>query len=134
MEINVDKEKIIQQIKQLEEKQVQAILKSDIDALKTVWSEELHVNNPFNMVVNREQVIQNIKSTLIEYSEYKQESEYYGIFDDVVIVMGKETAIPIGDNPNKGKKLIRRYTDVYKLINGEWKEIARHANVVGELK
>jgi hypothetical protein len=134
MEINVDKEKIIQQIKQLEEKQVQAILKSDIDALKTIWSEELHVNNPFNMVVNRGQVIQNIKSTLIEYSEYKQEPEYYGIFDDVVIVMGKETAIPIGDNPNKGKKLIRRYTDVYKLINGEWKEIARHANVVGELK
>ena len=129
----MEKEKIIQQIEQLEEKQVQAILKSDIDTLKSIWSEDLHVNNPFNMVVDREQVIQNIKSTLIEYSEYRQEPEYYGVFNDVVIVMGKETTIPIGNNPNKGKKLTRRYTDVYKLINGEWKEIARHANVVEEL-
>ncbi len=129
----MDKEKIIQQVKQLEEKQVQAILKSDIDVLKSIWSEDFHVNNPFNIVINKEQVIQNIKSTLIEYSQYKQEPEYYGVFDDVVIVMGKETAIPIGDNPKKGEKLTRRYTDVYKLIDGEWKEIARHANVVEEL-
>ena len=34
----MEKEKIIQQIEQLEEKQVQAILKSDIDTLKSIWS------------------------------------------------------------------------------------------------
>lgn len=126
----MDKQNIIDQIKKLEEAQNQAILKADTNALKNIWADDFHVNNPYNIVVNKEQVIQRIKSTFIEYSEYTQEPEYYGVFDDVVIVMGKETAVPIGDNPDKGKKLVRRYTDVYKLINGEWKEIARHANVI----
>ena len=94
--------------------------------------EDFHVNNPSNNVVNRNQVFQRIKNTFIKYSTYIQEPEYYGVFDDVVVVMGKETVVPIGDNPDKGQKLIRRYTNVYKLIMGEWKEIARHANIVRE--
>jgi Domain of unknown function (DUF4440) len=127
-----DEEAIINQIKLLEAEQTKAILEADTITLKKIWADDFHVNNPYNIVVNKDQVIQRIKTTFIEYSEYTQEPEYYGVFDDVVIVMGKETAVPIGDNPDKGKKLVRRYTDVYKLINGEWKEIARHANVVRE--
>lgn len=126
----MDKQKIINQIKEIEAIQNKAVLEADTATLLKIWADDFHVNNPYNIVVNKEQVIQRIKSTFIEYSEYTQAPEYYGVFDDVVIVMGKETAVPIGDNPDKGKKLVRRYTDIYKLINGEWKEIARHANVI----
>ena len=84
------------------------------------------------MVVDRTQVFQRIKSTFIKYSTYIQEPEYYGVFGDVVVVMGKETVVPIGDNPDKDKTITRRYTDVYKNINGEWKEITRHANIIRE--
>lgn len=127
-----DEESIINQIKLLEAAQTKAILESDTVALAKIWAEDFHVNNPSNNVVNRNQVFQRIKNTFIKYSTYIQEPEYYGVFDDVVVVMGKETVVPIGDNPDKGQKLIRRYTNVYKLIMGEWKEIARHANIVRE--
>jgi hypothetical protein len=127
-----DEESIINQIKLLEAAQTKAILESDTVALAKIWAEDFHVNNPSNNVVNRNQVFQRIKNTFIEYSTYIQEPEYYGVFDDVVVVMGKETVVPIGDNPDKGKTVIRRYTDIYKNFNSQWKEIARHANVVRE--
>lgn len=127
-----DKQEIIRQIKLLEAAQVKAILESDTITLAKIWAEDFHVNSPTNVVVNRSQVFQRIKNTFIKYSTYTQEPEYYGVFDDVVIVMGKETVIPVGDNPDKDKMLTRRYTDVYKYINGEWKEIARHASIVRE--
>ncbi len=127
-----DKEKIVNQIKLLEAEQTKAILERDTITLKRIWAEEFHVNNPSNFVADRNKVIQRIESTIIEYSTYTQEPEYYGVFGDVVVVMGKETVVPIGDNPDKDKTVIRRYTDIYKNFNGEWKEIARHANIIKE--
>ena len=127
---NQDEQAIISQIKILEAAQTKAIMESDTITLAKIWAEDFHVNNPSNMIVNRSQVFQRIKSTFIKYSTYIQEPEYYGVFGDVVVVMGKETVVPIGDNPDKDKTIIRRYTDVYKNINGEWKEIARHANII----
>ena len=129
---NQDEQTIIAQIKILEAAQTKAIMESDTITLAKIWAEDFHVNNPSNMIVNRSQVFQRIKSTFIKYSTYIQEPEYYGVFGDVVVVMGKETVVPIGDNPDKDKTIIRRYTDVYKNINGEWKEIARHANIIRE--
>lgn len=128
----VNEEAIIAQIKILEAAQTKAILESDTVALAKIWAEDFHVNNPSNMVVNRSQVFQRIKNTFIKYSTYTQEPEYYGVFGDVVVVMGKEIVVPIGDNPDKDKTIIRRYTDVYKNINDEWKEISRHANIIRE--
>lgn len=127
---NQSKDEIIAQIKILEALQTKAILESDTVTLAKIWAEDFHVNSPTNVVVNRSQVFQRIKNTFIKYSTYTQEPEYYGVFDDVVIVMGKETVVPTGDNPDKDKILTRRYTDIYKMINGKWKGIARHANIV----
>ena len=118
---NQDEQTIIAQIKILEAAQTKAIMESDTITLAKIWPEDFHVNNPSNMIVNRSQVFQRIKSTFIKYSTYIQEPEYYGVFGDVVVVMGKETVVPIGDNPDKDKTITRRYTDVYKNINGEWK-------------
>lgn len=126
----MQEEKIINQIKLLEAAQVKAILEADTVSLGKLWAEEFHVNSPSNFVADRNKVLQRIKNTFIEYSSYVQEPEYYGVFGDVVVVMGTETVVPIGDNPDKGKTVIRRYTDVYKNYNGEWKEIARHANII----
>ncbi len=126
----MEEEKIINQIKLLEAAQVKAILEADTVNLGKIWAEEFHVNSPSNFVSDRNKVLQRIKNTFIEYSSYVQEPEYYGVFGDVVVVMGTETVVPIGDNPDKGKTVVIRYTDVYKNYNGEWKEIARHANII----
>lgn len=124
------KENILKQIKILEDLEANAILKSDTVTLKKIWSEDYHVYNPYNLIFNKEQVLQAIKSTFIKFSLFTREQEYFGIYDNVVVVMGKETVVFSGNNPDKGKTQVIRYSDVYKLIDSDWKIIARHANII----
>ena len=86
--------------------------------------------NPYDLILNKKQVLQGIKSTFIKFSSFTREQEYFGIYYDVVFVMGKETVVFSGENPDRGKTLLIRYTDVYKLFDGNWKIIARHANII----
>lgn len=125
-----NKENIVKQIKILEDLEAKAILESDTVTLKKIWSEDYHVYNPYNLIFDKNQVLQGIKSTFIKFSLFTREQEYFGIYDNVVYVMGKETVVFSGKNPDKGKTLVIRYTDVYKLIEGNWKIIARHANII----
>ena len=78
----------------LEDAEVRAILESDTLALKNMWADDVHINNPSNIVVNRAAVFERIKSTFIKYSLYTREQEYFGVYNDVVVVMGNETVIP----------------------------------------
>jgi len=124
------KENIIKQIKIIEDLEVKAMLESDTVTLKKIWSEDYRVYNPYNLIFNKDQVLQGIRSTFIKFSSFTREQEYFGIYDDVVFVMGKETVVFSSENPDRGKTLVIRYTDVYKLFDGSWKIIARHANII----
>ncbi|MEO8231691.1 MAG: nuclear transport factor 2 family protein [Ignavibacteriota bacterium] len=124
------KANIIKQIKALEDLETKAILEADTMALKNLWENDYRVYNPYDRIFDKNQVLQGIKSTFITFSSFVREQEYYGVYDDVVFVMGKETVVFSGKNPDKGKELLIRYTDVYKLIDGSWKIIARHANII----
>lgn len=126
----VEKEKIMKQIKIIEEIEAKGMLESDTVALKKIWADDFHVYNPYNLIFDKSKVLQGIKSTFIKFSTFTREQEYYGIYDDVVYVMGKETVVFSGENPNKGKTLVIRYTNIYKLFDGNWKTIARHANII----
>jgi len=46
--------------------------------------------------------------------------------------MGLETIAPIGDAPMAGETVKRRYTNLCKLEDGEWRMKARHANIICE--
>jgi hypothetical protein len=128
---NVNKrDDIIKQIKIIEDLEVKAILESDSTTLKKIWADDYHVYNPYNLILNKDQVLQAIKSTFLKVSLFKREQEYYGVYDNVIFVMGKETVVFSGKNPDRGKTLVIRYTDVYKLFDGHWKIIARHANII----
>jgi ketosteroid isomerase-like protein len=44
-------------------------------------------------------------------------------------VMGKETIMPLSGY-SAGKKYNRRYTNIWKQEDGEWRIKIRHANVI----
>ena len=127
----LDRESIIKEIMVLENAEVKAILESDTLTLNKIWAEDVRVNNPSNTIVNKLQVFERIKNTFIKYSLYTRAQEYFGVYDNVVVVMGNEAVVPSGNNPDKGKTLRRRYTSVYKKFDENWKLIARHANIIG---
>jgi hypothetical protein len=44
--------------------------------------------------------------------------------------MGGETIQPIGNAPQAGQTVQRRFTHVWKNEEGVWRLVARHANII----
>ncbi len=122
-------EKIEKEIRELEEKAAQAILKKDSATLRKIWARNFMVNSPRNNVLIGGQV-EMVMAGIISYSSYIHDMEKILITGDMVISMGSETVVPVMGNPNGGKTIKRRYTNIYQKENEKWILIARHANEI----
>jgi len=117
-----------QEIRTLEQAQVDALLRNDIAAIKRNWATDYVVNNPRNEVVEASKG--RIASGARTYSSFIREIERVLIHENTVIVMGQETVVPSGTAPDAGKTIIRRFTNIWMKRDGKWLLTARQATVI----
>ncbi len=117
------------EIRNLEEKECQAMLNGDAAVLQQVWAEDFMVNAPFNRVtLSSQEVIDLVKKGVIRYSSLTRTIERVMVKQGIAISMGSEAAVPAGDMPEEGQTINRRYTNIWMAQNGGWRLTARHAN------
>jgi hypothetical protein len=117
-----------QKIRKLEQGEIDALLRNDINAVESNWAKDYVVNNPFNVVVNASQG--PIRAGTLTYSSFVREVERVLIHGNTVIVMGHETVVPSGTSADVGKTINRRFTNIWMKRNGKWLLTARHASVI----
>ena len=67
----------------------------------------------------------------ISYAHVEQNIEYAGSHgSDLVVLMGEEIVVPGEGMADAGQRIRRRFTDVFRKENGEWRHDLRHAHVV----
>ena len=120
--------KLEQEIRKLEQGQVDALMRNDLAAMKANWAKDYVVNNPFNEAVDASKG--PIQAGTLTYSSFVREVERVLIRGNTVIVMGRETVVPKGTSPDAGKTINRRFTDVWMKQKGKWLMTARQASVV----
>ena len=115
-------------IRDLEQSQVELLLKGDLRKLGAVWLPEFTVNNPFNDVVNGHNG--PIQMRRLTYSRFTRTIEKIVFRGDIVTVMGSESVVPSGTSDDAGKEIKRRFTNIWVKTDGKWRMLARHANVI----
>ena len=123
-------ERIEKEIRQKEEIRVAAFRTKDTAALSKIWAPDYTVNRPAGVVSTRDQVLELVLKDTISFTSFEFEIEKILIKKDFVIVMGNDTVIPGGNNPNAGKTVKRRYTHIWTKENGNWRLFTRHANIL----
>lgn len=124
-----------QQVRQLNADETQAFLDKDVTRMANLWSDDMVVTNPLNKFVTKNDVLGMMRSGFLVISEYDRKIEYLHVYgNDTVIVAGAETVKWGGRMPNAGKAEHLRFTAVWRLQNGRWQEVARHANILPETK
>lgn len=120
-----------EQVIKLEQTEKEALLAQDTLKLKEIWDEDFMVNAPINRVSkDRKEVLKLVKAGFISYSSFDRKMEEMRKVGDFVITMGSETVVPSRNRPHGGETINRRYTHVWQYKNGQWRLIARHANVI----
>jgi hypothetical protein len=115
-------------VRDLEQQQVVLLLKGDVKQMAVAWLPEFTVNNPFNDVVNGHSG--PVRKGHLTYSAFERNIEKIVFRDGLAVVMGSETVVPNGASRDAGKEIHRRFTDLWVKVDGKWKMLARHANVV----
>lgn len=117
-------------IKDLEQREVQAVLNKDTITLKRLWDKDYVVNNPEGKIVLAKHnsvdrpVLQRQRTSLT------REVEKIIVNGDVAISMGNETVVAMGDDSKPEQTTRRRYTNTWMKKGGSWKLIARHASKI----
>jgi ketosteroid isomerase-like protein len=113
-----------------------AALKRDVSALEGLWSDDFTVNAPNNQVVVGKRAVMDtfVRSGIINFTSFQRNIEFLRIDGDFAIIMGSETLIPAVNAPaaglTAGKKVVRRFTNIWKKEADTWRLFWRHANVV----
>jgi ketosteroid isomerase-like protein len=113
-----------EEIRQLDNEMREAMLARDIGALKRLCSDDFVVTNPFNRIINKQQMLEGVESGRIKHSVFERQIEYLRTYEGTAVVMGYETVI------DDGPTIHRRYTEVWMMQDGRWQLIARHANQI----
>jgi hypothetical protein len=121
-----------QEIRELNGREVQALLARDIDMLKRLWSDDFVVTNPFNKFVRKRDVLDMVKSHKLAFSSYDRQVEYVRVYRDntMAVVAGSETVVWSGKMPTAGQASRLRFTGVWLKQGGRWQQVARHANII----
>ena len=120
------------EISRLEQLEVRAVVARDAATLERLWGMQYVVNNPNNQIILAKP--DPLDRPVLRQSRisFDREIEHITVLDDLAISMGSETVVPGADSLSSGKTVRRRYTNIWKKLDGQWKLVARHANEICE--
>jgi hypothetical protein len=124
-------DRAVQEVLELRRQGIAAMTSSGATAESERYSSTFVANTPGNVVVKGEQMLANFARGSVSYAAVEQRLDYAGSHGpDIVVLMGEEVVVPRDGAANAGKRIHRRFTDVFRKENGEWRHDLRHANVI----
>ncbi|TVT43162.1 nuclear transport factor 2 family protein [Hymenobacter setariae] len=117
-------------IRRLEALEITTVQRGDTLALRQLWHHEFVVNNPYNQIVTRPQILAFMRRGQLDYSTVERVVERVTLVDNLAIAMGHETVTPQRATQFAGKVETRQYTDVWLKTKAGWRLTARQASIV----
>lgn len=110
---------------------IEAMISGRLSAETERYSSTFVANTPNNSVVPGAELLKLFAAGTVNYQHVEQHVDYAGSHGpDMVVIMGEEIVVPGAGAANAGKRIHRRFTDVFRRENGEWRHDLRHANVI----
>ena len=126
-----DNDPAVQEVLELRRQGIAAMTSGGATAESERFSSTFVANTPNNVVVTGAQMLERFKQGALSYASVEQRLDYAGSHGpDVVVLMGEEVVVPGPNARDAGKRIHRRFTDVFRKENGEWRHDLRHANVI----
>jgi hypothetical protein len=129
MSLSIEEQaRIRKAVAEIDDAEPAAAVRGKETELDRVWAEDMIVNAPSNQVAQIAATRELIRQrTGLQYTTYERHREATVVRRHCAVTMGYEVVVPKGNDPNAGRTITRRYTNVYALGDDGWQMIARHA-------
>jgi hypothetical protein len=126
-----DDDPAVREVLELRRQGIVAMTSVGPSAASERYSSTFVANTPGNVVVTGPEMLERFARGSVSYSFVEQRLDYAGSHGpDIVVLMGEEIVVPGPSARDTGKRIHRRFTDVFRKENGEWRHDLRHANVI----
>jgi Domain of unknown function (DUF4440) len=120
---------VLKEIKELEQREADAMLRADVSALSTFWSDDLLVNSTANLIAGKELLLGLIADGRLRLRSYTRLTVRAVITPDFVITTGNETS-----QLEKGSAseliLYCSYMNFWIRRGATWQLIGRHVGLI----
>ncbi|HEY1290024.1 MAG TPA: nuclear transport factor 2 family protein [Burkholderiales bacterium] len=113
----------------IEERTNAAFVNRDLEQLEHLFSDELVVNSPINLVNDKKKLLELLGSGAIGHVSSTIRHELIRRDGDLVVVMGSDA---VQDSPSE-PVLQRRFTNIWRREGDRWRLYIRHANVIAKM-
>jgi len=121
----------VQEVLEMRRQGIDAMTSGRVSAETERYSSTFVANTPSNRVVHGEELLALFETGGLKYESVEQRIEYAGSHGpDLVVLMGEEIVVPGEGMADAGRRVRRRFTDVFRKENGEWRHDLRHSHVV----
>jgi hypothetical protein len=125
------------EIAKLEEREAQATLGNDTQALDALWSESLVVSSTANLVLSKSQALTLFRAGRIRLKTFQRRISKMAIIGDVALATGNESFTvnddPTGQEPSISDIIVCSYMNTWRLESAEWKMIGRHVGFMARM-
>jgi hypothetical protein len=120
------------EFKRLHSEEVAIVLSGDAEAWDEFYPEDHVVTNPFNQLLDKQQVLERVREHIIRYKSYEKKIEYLCVYTDAAVIAGVEISLPADDanRPDAGKLTSRRFTETWIKRDNQWRKVARHVSTI----
>ena len=119
-----------QDIRAAEQRHVAAFRSNDAAAIDAILADDFLVNSPRYVVLDKAQLMGLVRSGALNASTFTQSIDHIRRYGDIAVVMGADTISFAPPAPNAGRQIRRRFTDIWRFQDNQWRFVARHANPI----
>ncbi len=119
---------IWKEIKDLEQREANAMLRADVTALSALWSDDLLVNSTSNLIADKKILLGVIADGRLRLRSYIRLTLRGTINGDTVVTTGNETSQLEG--PAAATVLFCSYMNAWVRRDGAWQMFGRHVGLI----
>ena len=120
----------VQEVLAQRKKDIEALIAGKAGADPDAYTSTFVANTPDRGVILREEMLEFLATGTVGYDDVEMHIDYAGAHgNNMVVIMGEEIVVPGKGMRDAGKRVHRRFTDVFRKENGLWRHDLRHANV-----
>jgi ketosteroid isomerase-like protein len=121
-----------QEIRAAEQHHLAAFASNDPATIDALFSDDFLVNSPRYDVLDKRQLMDLVRRGTLKTSSFSQSIDQIRRYGDVAVVMGADRVVFAPPAPNAGRTINRRFTEIWRFQDGQWRFVARHANPICE--
>jgi hypothetical protein len=109
-----------------------ALSSRDFETIERLYASQFTLNSPAGRVQTRQETMDLLFNSDSRQTQVERTIEAAYAVGDVVVIMGEESLVweDTGRRDLDGRRTARRFTNVWRRIDGEWRHIARQATTV----